>query len=181
MSVYLQFYLEVQEVLRQGGIVLWLMLVLSVILYGTIASTWLGLWELRKNAADVSGHLEECSSENDVARAVEIFELEELAWVERRFPVIAVMIALAPLAGLLGTVSGMLATFAGLASQATAKPIDGISSGISEALVTTQTGLFMAIPAAFLFVILKILVSHLRGEIEHQASSQIIVFKKSQA
>lgn len=181
MSIWLQFCLEVQEVLREGGIVLWLMLILSIILYGTIASTWLGLLKLQKQTPNISRQMRSCKSEGDITRAVEIFELEELAWVERRFPVIAVMIALAPLAGLLGTVSGMLATFAGLATQATSKPIDSISSGISEALVTTQSGLFMAIPAAFLFVILKIVVANLRAEVEKQASSEIIILKGARA
>ena len=137
-----QFYYELVEVMMHGGFVLWAMLILSVVLYGVLASTWFGLFKVKRQIPDISMTLDQCDKSGEVARAVEIFELDQLAWVERRVPVIAVLIALAPLAGLLGTVSGMLATFAGLASQATDKPIDSISSGISEALVTTQTGLF---------------------------------------
>ncbi len=60
----------------------------------------------------------------------------------------------APLLGLLGTVAGMLITFSGMAAGNQA-PIDTISTGISKALVTTQAGLVIAIPAAFLLALLK--------------------------
>jgi len=177
MEFWSTFWIEVQEVLQQGGFVLWIMLVLSVILYAVVTATLFGLFQLKQKVPNLSSSVELCTSENDVMRQVEIFELEELAWVERRFPVIAVLIALAPLSGLLGTVSGMLNTFAGLNSQAAVKPIDSISSGISEALVTTQAGLFMAIPAAFLFVGLKSITEKIRGNIEQRASIKLIELK----
>ena len=48
----------------------------------------------------------------------------------------------------------MLVTFYGMAAGNEA-PIDTISTGISTALVTTQAGLVIAIPAAFLLALLK--------------------------
>ena len=84
-----------------------------------------------------------------------VFELDRIAWVERRLPFIAVLAGAAPLAGFLGTVSGMLVTFSGLATSTVAQPIDKISVGISEALITTQAGLLIAIPAAFLLALLR--------------------------
>ena len=48
----------------------------------------------------------------------------------------------------------MLVTFSGMAAGSDA-PIDTISTGISTALVTTQAGLVIAIPAAFLLALLK--------------------------
>ena len=77
-----------------------------------------------------------------------------MARVERRLPFLAVLISSAPLLGLLGTVAGMLVTFAGMAAGNDA-PIDTISSGISTALVTTEAGLVIAIPAAFILALLK--------------------------
>ena len=177
MKLWDYFWIELQEVLSHGGVILWAMLVLSVVMYGVLASTWLGLFKLRKQVPAVAGELENCNKLSDVIREVDIFELDQLAWVERRVPVIAVLIALAPLSGLLGTVSGMLATFAGLAGQTTAKPIDSISSGISEALVTTQAGLFMAIPAAFLFALLKSRIDQVRGVIEQFATQRVMSLK----
>jgi len=177
MIDWMKFGLEIQEVIRQGGIVLWLMLFLSVVLYSLLISTCFGFFKLLSRIPEISNIMDTCHKEADVIREIEIFELEELAWVERRIPMIAVMIALAPLSGLLGTVSGMLNTFAGLSTQAAAKPIDSISSGISEALVTTQAGLFMAIPAAFFLVLLKVILFRIKGKIEQQASSKIIALK----
>ena len=77
-----------------------------------------------------------------------------MAWVERRLPFLAILISSAPLLGLLGTVAGMLLTFSGMAAGNQA-PIDTISTGISKALITTQAGLVIAIPAAFLLALLK--------------------------
>ena len=62
----------------------------------------------------------------------------------------------APLWGLLGTVTGMLKTFAGLSQGSGGDETMGsISSGISEALVTTQTGLMIAIPGYLLYYYLS--------------------------
>jgi biopolymer transport protein ExbB len=56
----------------------------------------------------------------------------------------------APLLGLLGTVTGMLTTFSALASGAGGeKTMDLVAGGISEALITTQTGLVIAVPGLF--------------------------------
>lgn len=58
-----------------------------------------------------------------------------------------ILVSAAPLTGLLGTVTGMLSTFAGLGASTAGNTIDLVAGGISEALITTQTGLVMAIPA----------------------------------
>jgi biopolymer transport protein ExbB len=56
----------------------------------------------------------------------------------------------APLLGLLGTVIGMLTTFGGLSSGSGGDEAMGvIASGISEALITTETGLIVALPGLF--------------------------------
>ena len=60
------------------------------------------------------------------------------------------MIAAAPLLGLLGTVIGMIETFTSLASRSGERTIQGLSSGISKALITTETGLAIAIPAVII-------------------------------
>jgi biopolymer transport protein ExbB len=77
-----------------------------------------------------------------------------MAWIARRIPFLTVLITSAPLLGLLGTVAGMLETFSGMAAD-NAGTIDTISTGISKALVTTEAGLVIAIPAAFFLALLK--------------------------
>ncbi|MCA9671724.1 MAG: MotA/TolQ/ExbB proton channel family protein, partial [Myxococcales bacterium] len=59
---------------------------------------------------------------------------------------ITVFAAVAPLLGLLGTVTGMISTFDIITEHGTGDP-KLLSSGISEALITTELGLIVAIPA----------------------------------
>lgn len=148
-------FTELQNVLHQGGPILWALLGLGVGLYTMLAATWLGLCKVKK---EMTPELLTCSGgeeKRSLVRKFAIFELDRLAWVERRLPFIGVLAGAAPLAGLLGTVSGMLVTFSGLATASKAQPIDRISVGISEALITTQAGLLIAIPAAFLLALLR--------------------------
>lgn len=56
------------------------------------------------------------------------------------------IVAVAPLLGLLGTVSGMIETFAALGDMTLYSQSGGIAGGISQALLTTQFGLAIAIP-----------------------------------
>ena len=65
--------------------------------------------------------------------------------LERRHEAIAVLAAVAPLLGLLGTVLGMIETFQVISFFGTGNA-RALAGGISVALVTTQTGLLIAIP-----------------------------------
>jgi biopolymer transport protein ExbB len=67
---------------------------------------------------------------------------------------IGVLAAVAPLLGLLGTVTGMIGTFHVLAVFGTGNA-KAMAGGISEALITTQTGLLVAIPGLYLKGILE--------------------------
>lgn len=60
--------------------------------------------------------------------------------------IIVAVVSIAPLLGLLGTVSGMIETFDSLADNALFAQSGGIAGGISEALFTTELGLCVAIP-----------------------------------
>ncbi|MBU1056035.1 MAG: MotA/TolQ/ExbB proton channel family protein [Proteobacteria bacterium] len=62
---------------------------------------------------------------------------------------IGALAALAPLLGLLGTVIGMIGTFDILSAFGTGNA-KGMAGGISEALITTQTGLLIAIPGMYM-------------------------------
>jgi biopolymer transport protein ExbB len=76
------------------------------------------------------------------------------AKLERALPWIAVTAASAPLLGLLGTVTGMIDTFGLIAAYGSGDP-KLLSSGISEALITTKFGLGMAIPAMLVHAFLN--------------------------
>ncbi len=75
--------------------------------------------------------------------------------VQRKLIFLNTLVAAAPLMGLLGTVIGMLATFAGLSSSGSAETVDIVAAGICEALITTQTGLFIALPGIFLALLIR--------------------------
>ncbi|MDZ4197715.1 MAG: MotA/TolQ/ExbB proton channel family protein, partial [Kiritimatiellia bacterium] len=84
--------------------------------------------------------------------------------LHRGLPFIAVGAATAPLMGLLGTVTGIISTFK-LITVFGSGDVKMLSSGISEALITTEFGLLIAIPAllmhAFLFRKAKAILDHL--------------------
>ena len=79
---------------------------------------------------------------------------EYLPIINRRIRFLVIIITAGPLVGLLGTVSGMLTTFTGLAANQGNK-FDSVVGGISEALITTQAGLTISIPA---WIILSLIV-----------------------
>lgn len=74
----------------------------------------------------------------------------ELTPFRRDLRVMKVCVGAAPLLGLLGTVTGMLATFDALATGSGGdQTMAMVSKGISEALITTETGLVVALPGVF--------------------------------
>jgi biopolymer transport protein ExbB len=74
--------------------------------------------------------------------------------LQRMLPFIAITAASAPLLGLLGTVTGIMNTFSLMTIFGTGDA-KTLSSGISEALITTEYGLYVAIPSLLLHAILS--------------------------
>jgi len=70
---------------------------------------------------------------------------KELSFLDRGMLVLASVANIAPMIGFLGTVSGMIRAFNAIALAGTVEPTL-VASGISEALITTATGLGLAIP-----------------------------------
>jgi len=85
-------------------------------------------------------------SRDDIEKTIENAGLYELDRLEKWMGVLATTSSVAPMCGFLGTVTGMIKSFATLASQGLSNP-GAVAAGISEALLTTATGLFIAIPA----------------------------------
>ena len=98
--------------------------------------------------------LEDASDAGEVKRHFVEVTNEYLPVVNRRIKFLGVIITIGPLMGLLGTVTGMLSTFEGL-MNAQGDKFQNVVQGISEALITTQTGLIISIPA---MVILSLIV-----------------------
>lgn len=92
--------------------------------------------------------------------------------LEKRLNVLSMVATISPLLGMTGTVTGMIAAFKGLAE---AKVLEGsvVAAGISEALVTTATGLIIAIPAAVFYNIFSKKVDRFTLDIESTAAEMM--------
>jgi len=95
------------------------------------------------------------STVQQVRDRFEEIRLALVALVERRTKFVNTLVSGAPLLGLLGTVLGMLQTFLGISSSSGQETAGVIAAGISEALVTTQTGLTIALPGLFLVMVIQ--------------------------
>lgn len=92
----------------------------------------------------------------------------EVANMERYINVVGTIAGVAPLLGLLGTVSGMIKSFNVIALQGVAEP-GALAGGISEALLTTAAGLIVAIPSFIMHRYLRNRVHSLTLEMEEVA------------
>ena len=88
--------------------------------------------------------------------------------LERGLPFLALTATTGPLLGLLGTVTGMIATFKLISSFGSGDP-KMLASGISEALMATATGMGVAIPALLLHAFLSRKAKSILGSMEQTA------------
>ena len=82
-------------------------------------------------------------------RAAETTAREEISKLERGIPVLEIIFTIAPMLGLIGTVSGLVRIFGslGTGTSQTAQQAQQIALGIAEAMNTTIAGLVVAVPA----------------------------------
>jgi len=85
-----------------------------------------------------------------VEKAFENAAAKELSGAYVIVNYLSIIAALSPMVGLLGTVSGMVKAFNSIAAEGMGKP-ELLADNISEALITTATGMTIAIPAMFFF------------------------------
>jgi biopolymer transport protein ExbB len=119
-------------------------------------------YELAKNDDSYLGHVLAAGMgklQSGYPAAVEAMENaqgEEQMKLEHKISYIALVGALAPMLGLLGTVQGMVSSFKTISDNPGVAPKpDQLATGIATALVTTLIGLWIAIPAIMFFQLLK--------------------------
>jgi biopolymer transport protein ExbB len=165
------FVIRAVEITIAGGSAMTAIWLVGFIMCGLGVNIWVGMLMdgLRpRSDAQVKGWLREPSSargpvpelmvgavqartSESVALTFGEFRARELEPFDRQLRLMKICVGLAPLLGLFGTVTGMLATFAALASGSGGEQTMGaIAKGISEALITTETGLVVALPGLFL-------------------------------
>jgi biopolymer transport protein ExbB len=113
--------------------------------------------------------------ESSLAEAI----LKETPRLERFLPALKVLAAIAPLLGLLGTVTGMINTFHVITVYGTGDP-KLMAGGISEALITTQLGLAVAIPILVITALLGRKASRIASDMEEKAMALIAALLRDQ-
>jgi biopolymer transport protein ExbB/TolQ len=89
--------------------------------------------------------------------------------LEKGMIVLSTAVAGGPFIGLLGTVWGVMSTFAGIA-ESKAATLTAMAPGVAAALVATVTGLLVAIPAMFAYNFMVTTIRHITQELDGFAS-----------
>ena len=187
---------ELWDRVQQGGLVGWVIVVLGV--FGLLLAIWrmVYLSGVGRKVASQMRELNAPRSDNPLGRIIGVLGpkpqlsdletlelkldeaiLQETPPLERGQPLLKLLAAVAPLLGLLGTVTGMIVTFQAI-TQSGGGDSRLMADGISQALVTTVLGLVVAIPLLFLH---SLLASRSKGLIQllEQQSAGLIALHLS--
>jgi len=191
------------EQLRQGGPIVWPILLIAVVALGIVVVKAVVLQRVHGNTDRLMGEVNERAARGDwegceqvvaghaaqknpvvavlragleargddretLESALQEAILRELPGITKGIALLAVLGAVAPLLGLLGTVTGMIDTFRVITLFGTGDP-RLMSGGISEALITTEIGLAVAIPIMLLHAWLSRRAEHIIGDLEEKA------------
>ncbi|MBI3884689.1 MAG: MotA/TolQ/ExbB proton channel family protein [Opitutae bacterium] len=106
---------------------------------------------------------------------------QELQRFSQGIPTLDTCITAAPLLGLLGTVTGMMNTFAALGTGDIGAAAGKITGGVAEALIATACGLAIAVTGLLPYNVLNSRVEEARHEVEDASNSLEILLKKSES
>ncbi len=176
MIIYLQnYFLNLEEYILAGGIVMLPLIIISLLMWGLIINRAFFFRQLyrknisRKMAGDflksgiipdpkqykgaIAYLVTEFLKRRSHKACIDSYILDETVLIltsslNRYLAIIGSLAAIAPLLGLLGTVTGMITTFDSMSFFGTGNA-KAMAGGISEALITTQTGLLVAIPGFY--------------------------------
>ena len=153
--------------LLQGGVVGYIIIGLGLVGLGLVIYRLVVLYQLSTRTRWQLANISEPHNDNPLGRVLqtarqdkqvdaEAMEIiideavtKEVPAIERGHSFIKLLAAVAPLLGLFGTVTGMIETFQAISLYGTGDP-KLMAGGISQALITTQLGLMVAIPLLFL-------------------------------
>jgi len=104
----------------------------------------------------------------------------EIPRLERFLPALGTVAHIAPLLGLLGTVTGNIAAFGVLGQFAAGGDPRALANGIAEALITTAAGIVVAVPAIIFYNQLVSMVNHIIIRLENRVGELVLLLKGSQ-
>ena len=136
-----------------------------------------GLYEFQHDVTSGSSNIVGHDPIEAAERAIEREALMTTADMRKGLSGLATIGTTAPFIGLFGTVIGIINAFRGMAMTGSGG-IAAVSTGIAEALVTTAHGLFVAIPAVWLFNIFMNKIERFQVEMSNSASELIDYFIK---
>ena len=154
--------LLVFNAIEAGGITMIFLFILSYILYHNVISLLVYVTqvkladiEARDRTSIESVARSRASDESQVEWELLLAKYEDILsqfrhFVRNRLRFTSALLIAAPLLGLLGTVLGMLDMFEGLTMKAGHQTTITVVEGVKKSLITTQTGLTIAIPALFI-------------------------------
>lgn len=141
---------ESWSIWQAGG---FLMIPLALLAFGLFYAETRLLFQLRRHSPTLPEGIQ--SGSRRISRIFETAREQVLKPVDRRIRYYGILVGVCPLLGLLGTVAGMTTTFTGMAQPGVSNLSFEVAGGVSEALVTTQAGLLVAIPGMILLAFLK--------------------------
>lgn len=176
---------ELSERIAQGGVVGYIIIALGVLALALAAERFIVLWNIDRGIARQI-RAAEPSDDNALGRIMatyrkyqrtdkETLELrlgeaivQETPKLSRFLPLLKIIAVIAPLLGLLGTVTGMINTFQAITLFGTGDP-QIMAGGISQALVTTVLGLCVAVPAVLLHTLVSTRSRRITQTLEERA------------
>ncbi len=161
-------FVDIQGFLERGGPVLLIIFVVTFLLWMFIFERFSYLWlgygtDLKKVLSEWRGRSEKDSWN---ARQIKRLELNMLSGkLNRSMGMIKTLIALCPLLGLLGTVTGMIEVFEIMAAVGTGNA-RAMASGISKATIPTMAGMVGALSGIFVHSQLERLIKRKKSKLE---------------
>ena len=104
--------------------------------------------------------------------------MEKISPLEKRLHILGIIGYIAPMIGLLGTVTGMIDAFRNLSTFGAGDP-SLVADGISKALLTTAAGLSIAIPAIVVYNLLNKKIEEIEEDIDKITTNIINIIRKN--
>ncbi|HAQ50516.1 MAG TPA: biopolymer transporter ExbB [Gammaproteobacteria bacterium] len=127
-----------------------------------------------------AGLMHRNATRNITKEAIEDVGRHVTVALEKNLNALSTIATITPLLGLLGTVIGMIKVFAVITTEGVGNP-ETLAGGISEALITTATGLVIAIPSLIFYRYFRSKVNLLVVEMEQQAMKLIEILHGERA
>lgn len=181
---------SIDEKAEEGGIVGYVIMALGVVALLIALMRYLVLIGVESSVKKQARDMKRPSLKNPLGRVLKVYQdnpqsdpeslelklgeamLKESPKINRWIMVIKIIAVVAPLLGLLGTVTGMIQTFQAITLYGAGDP-QTMAGGISQALVTTVLGLVVAIPSVFAHWLVSNKARNIEGVLEEQAAGLI--------